>query len=182
MKMESTAITKAMIDKLKSTDSVSRTNQISDLIECRIGEIVENIMEVFNIKNGWWSWEYYDNDSRCPEFEKSYINNDSVSFGIFDCHDPVILLKDGTEWGLNEGCPLRWLWEDYSEELSKGKILYKEKIESEKNKKNARVKELKDLKAKYKSDAIAKLNLEERWACGLGRLPQSLKQYKDIQQ
>ncbi len=73
-------------------------------------------------------------------------------------HDFAIVLKDNSEWGLNE-LPTRWLFEDFEKELFDGVLLYKNKIS-----KDAASKETKE---EIINRAKAKLTKEELNAIGL---------------
>ena len=177
-------VTKSMIDELRTSDSRSRCNEIESLIERRTEEIMENIFKVFLRHDAWWSWEYYEGDGSPPDFDfEENIDNDGyIKLYVETCGEMVVTLKDETELGLDEGFPIRWLWEDYEKELIDGKEKWKRKQEIKKQMLKGRSAQLKEIKTKYKIEALKKLTPEELWACGLGRLPKSLRQYKDVEE
>lgn len=179
-----TPVTIEMLTELKATDSVKRKKELEALIEKRVEEALKLIAKTFSFAGGWWwAWRYYDEDDEAVAFSSARnLCDRSIGYSINGGRNCVIILKDGSEWGLEEEFPLNWLWEDYEAELVEGKAKYRAKEDAKKIDLARRTGELKELKRQHKMTALSKLTPEEIWACGLGRIPRSLSQYKDIEE
>lgn len=76
----------------------------------------------------WWDWSREDYESHSSgDFMLSY-NHDVIQVrGEWTNNDNMAFIdKDGGEWGLEDGFPTRWLYEDFEEEYTNGLKLYKE--------------------------------------------------------
>jgi hypothetical protein len=138
---------------------------------------------LFKKTNYWWSWKWYEGEYTPPppfNYEEN-VEDDSTLCYYLSTGRMIIIDKNNQELNLGEACPLRWLWEDFEQELTAGKAKKQLKDEQERNTTTQKQKELKDIKSQYIQSAMKKLTPEEIWACGLGKLPKSLRQYRDVQ-
>lgn len=143
-----------------------------DIID-RLDYILKKIGEVLGgakIKNWWIDGAeegelgdinkiiYKDRiECSCIYFDVS-LNDANKDYGI---------IINGKEWGLDESFPIRWLFENFEEELIEGRKKYISK-QSEKEKLQAKKKELSKQTNDYLiNSAKSKLSKEERKALGL---------------
>lgn len=177
-----------LLKELRTTDSISRKNEIESAIEDRTQNIIEEVAKAFKKSNYWWAWEYYSNsDDDPPNFDpKGNIDLDDKGYGtlIYSLNDVgcnlYYLDEEGREWSLAEGCPITWLWDDFKEELIKGIGRYKQQEVKNKEAAKIRREELKQLKQQYTQSARQKLTPEELWATGLSnKMPKSLKHFAE---
>lgn len=171
--------TQKQLQELLSTDSVSKREELTGKLEDRIDYIVRECFFKLNKTNGWWSWEYYENDSNLPSFSKSLVNQESNILKVYiDCGCDSGYLYNGEKWGFFEGgIPLDTLWTlNVKSVFENGKKELKIKEDQEKAKKKKRRETIEDLKVQYRSSAMGKLTPEEKWACGLSKkIPKLLK-------
>lgn len=109
----------------------------------RINYVVRTIFSTFNIKIDTWYF-YGAGEGEVGSLSRA-IGSNSVSFiveiarnskGEYQSSPMVILLKDGSEWGLESEFPLHWLFENFEQELFEGKKKFEEKeVERKKNQK-----------------------------------------------
>lgn len=172
-------ITKDIIAKLSNTDSINESNEIINAIEARTCYIIETLVNTFceSNKRYWWAWNYYEEDDSQPSFKlSSNIRRGQLIYSLNECKKMLFLDKDGNEWDLKDSCPDRWLWEEFEEELNKGKQAYRIREENRKACTRMRSKQLKEIKQQYVQSAKAKLTEEELWATGLSRkMPKALR-------
>jgi hypothetical protein len=136
----------------------------------RMNYIIRRCIEIVGGKLDWWDWlgdgDYEDRAS--GDFVQSYDKDQLSIRAEWDIKREIIFLdKNGNEWGLAEGVPTRWLYEDFEEEFTNGLKAYKEKEirQKEKTKEN-RVKKAEEKKVLVKQ-AASKLTKEERKALGI---------------
>lgn len=92
----------------------------------RIHYIMLSIFNAFGKRNAYWY--FYG----APEGEQGnlwrYFDEETIGVIVDDCpgDSMVIILNDGSEWGLEDSIPTRWLYEDFEAELHDGKRKYKE--------------------------------------------------------
>lgn len=139
---------------------------IEESIEYRCNYVVKEIVKIFHKKFDWWDFDNSCEDER-GHFDPDYIQYEVVGTSIAGCINMIAILKEEGEWDLAQGFPLRFLFEDFQQEVIDGRELYKKKEEEE----NKKAQELKKLKAfeneKIKEAARAKLTKEERKALGI---------------
>jgi hypothetical protein len=135
---------------LKSLDTV---------LENRITYIVQQICKAYKTELHTWQFFNYDyEDSSVGDFGRAcYVDYINVHITVVNGNNNLgslsndkIILKDGTTWGLDH-IPLRWLFEDFEEELTQGCKTYLEQLEKEKELKNIQSKNKKDLIKSIKS-------------------------------
>lgn len=105
---------------------------LKEQIVDRIDYIIKTIFKAFDKKFDYW----YFYGAGEGEVGPLIINSNSFSVitelaknrnGNYDFNEMVILLKDGSEWELNDSIPSRWLFEDFEKELVDGKKKFEEK-------------------------------------------------------
>lgn len=134
-----------VLEELKITDSISKSYAIIDAIEERVSEIVEFLAKTVNRNGYWWAWSYYEKDENEPQFDiNEHIHSGMLVYSLNECgcDIPYVSYDDG-EWDLVENMPLKWLWDDYKEDLVEGIKRAKAIEASEKEEKANRRKELK---------------------------------------
>ncbi len=98
----------------------SQLDSIDVDISARVDYILNFIYKAFGVELSNW---YYQGASEGQDgfFEPHMFLDEFYVYkepGLPD--DGVFLDKDGGEWGLEEGIPSRWLFEDFEEELTSG--------------------------------------------------------------
>lgn len=151
---------KFMEDGLKKYNELQA---ISKIVEDRTHYIMMFIFKLFKFKEDYY-WYFYGAGEEETGTPWKYFkdNKKSLSTCIHGNYDElVIILNDGSEWGLEDGIPVRWLYEDFEEELIEGKKKWKDKIanQSKKDAENLKLKELK--KQELLKSALKKLTKEE---------------------
>jgi hypothetical protein len=144
--------------------------QIDGQINNRIEYIIDLKEKTFKRKCGYFWYHYGAGEGDAGDLEQS-LNGDQVSpvieyyrsenIGKTERTAANILLRDGSLWYLDEGFPIRWLYEAFEEELTNGKLAYEDK-EAKDTEKLKQKKELKKQKeAELAKSAQAKLTKEE---------------------
>lgn len=77
------------------------------------------------------------------------------------------IMLDGGEWGFDDSIPIRWLYENFEEELAEGKEAYLQRQLEEKKAATEKLLEKKKKAAELISSAKKKLSKEERKALGI---------------
>ena len=155
-----TKLTKEDLDFYKEAET--RYEALKSNIVDRIDEILKFSFKTFGSKLEYW---YFDGA------EEGEIGPLKIDTEWGDVHGMVmkpyftmvILLEDGSEWGIEDGIPIKWLTEDYQDEIVKGKKLYEKKQEEKKAKEKARREKKKDIAAQAKT----KLSKAELKALGV---------------
>lgn len=134
------------------------------IIEERLTYILKTIHLTFGSKLDYW---YFDGAEEgqlgdlARHFDTSSIGSLIVSPSLKG--DPTILLNDGSEWGLEESIPTRWLFEAFEEELKEGLVKY---LAAEEQKKLLKL-EKQQKREEKKRAVLDKLSPEERKVLGL---------------
>jgi hypothetical protein len=85
-----------------------------------------SIFDLFEQKDAYWYF-YGAGEGEIGDLWRSY-SRDEIDIITDRCpEEMIVLLKDDSEWGLNDSIPTRWLFEDFEEELIEGKKKYEEK-------------------------------------------------------
>jgi hypothetical protein len=111
----------------EAQEAAFRASAFEQTIIDRISYIMASVFKLFG-KNGAYWWFSGADEGEVGSFWKNY-DPEQVSV-ITECtsgEEMIILLKDGSEWGLVDGFPTRWLFEDFETEIQDGKQKYKEK-------------------------------------------------------
>lgn len=127
----------------------------------RVDYIIKKIVSIFNMKLEWWG--YSETDEGEAQL-KDALYQDSVCCYISYKRDKgihnqeIIIDTNGKELVLlSNGFPVRWLYEDFEDELIQGKEKYKAVIEQKKQAEKLKQTATKELAKQAK----AKLNDEE---------------------
>jgi hypothetical protein len=136
----------------------------------RMDYIIRRCIEIAGGKLGWWDWlgdgDYEDRAS--GDFMQSYDKDQLSIRAEWDIKREIIFLdKNGGEWGLCDGIPTRWLYEDFEEEFSNGLKAYKEKEKQQKEKAKENKQKREQEKKALITTATAKLSKEERKLLGI---------------
>ncbi len=144
--------------------AVKTLNKFDAVIKKRIDYIANTLCDIFKEKKK--SWEFMEGDDLATfennvDSEMIYIQFEPSLF------DNPILTKDGKELFF-DGIPLRWLYEDFEEEVKDGIKAYKkmreEQIKKEKDKKAGKKEKeekiLKNIKNKLSKDFLTKDEIE----------------------
>lgn len=142
-------------------EAASVLSEIDGQIIDRLNFILHTLVECFGAKIETW---YFDNaeegqmgDLRC---DASEIYDIHIEYQGSVPSNTAITLKDGTvfDFRFNHSVPIRWLFENFEEEISAGRELYLTNLEAKKQKLRA-AKESRDLK---RQEIINKLTNEEK--------------------
>jgi len=125
-----------MVAKLSESDITAAIDAhklyaaASQKITDRMNYIVRRCIEIAGGKLSWWDWqcdgEYEDRTS--GDFMESYDKDQLTIRAEWDIKREIIFIdKNGSEWGLEDSFPTRWLYEDFEEEFTNGLEAYKEK-------------------------------------------------------
>ena len=111
----------------EAEDLVSRAGKLEEKITDRIHYIMTSIFKLFGKKSAYWYFYGAGEGEVGPLW--AHYDKEMIGVVIDDCpgESMVILLKDGSEWGFDDGIPTRWLFEDFEEELTQGKKNYEER-------------------------------------------------------
>jgi hypothetical protein len=116
----------------EAEELATKAGRLEEKIVDRLHYIVTSIFKLFNKKDAYWYF-YGAAEGEVGDLWSHY-DIDSISIVADNCPDDsmVILLKDGSEWGLDDGIPTRWLFEDFEQEVVNGKTLYEAKLKQHK--------------------------------------------------
>lgn len=104
--------------------------EISKTVEERTHYIMMTIFDLFGFKGDyyWYFSGAHDEETGVPWYGLKY-NKTRLETNIYgEARPAVIILKDGSEWGLEDGIPIRWLYEDFEQELINGKKEYEQRL------------------------------------------------------
>lgn len=134
------------------------------------GAIVDRIdyilKSIFDFEGGSLNYWYFDGASEGEVGDFSYAMGDNEIYNIITEGNPFgkgynYILKDGKVWKYEGSIPSRWLFEDFEEELVKGKESF-DRREEEQKKKKKEASESKKIKNQMLAEqAKAKLSKEE---------------------
>ena len=164
-----TKITKELLADYE--DLMSQAGSLGGKIETRIHYVLEKIWSEFGGEIDCW-WIRGADEGDVGDLSRALFWGDTVNDFVIRLKqdsdaDPVILLKDGSEFGLYDEFPQRWLFEDFEDELTNGRIMFEKKEAKSKASKKAKSAANKAKKAKLKKAAAAKLTPAERKALGI---------------
>lgn len=163
-----TILTKQQVKDWKMTQELAQ--QYEEVITDRITEVLNTFWGAFGAKVDYW---YFDGAEEGEVGDlASYMNDDeiySICIGLVPndppgndgAYDHVILDKDGNEFGWDSSIPTRWLFEDCTDEIVKGKQAFEEKKALQEKKKAEVTQQLKSQQDKLVNDALVKLSGEE---------------------
>lgn len=143
----------------EAKELVAKVGKIEQEIINRIDYIMSFAFYLFNKKDCCWYF-YGAEEGEVGNLWRGY-QDETIDTAVECSGEMVILLKDGSEWGLTDSIPTRWLYEPFEDEMTKGKEAYEEKIE--RKKRAAKAQKLKKQKADkdLAEKAKAKLSKEE---------------------
>lgn len=161
-------LTKQQIRDWKLTKELAQ--QYEEVITDRIEEVLNTFWRAFGAKVDYWYFDgaeegevgdlaSYMNDDEICNIWISLVPNDPP--GNDGPYDHVILDKDGNEFGWESSIPTRWLFEDCTDEIIKGKQAFEEKKALQEKKKAEVKQQLKSQQDKLVNDALVKLSGEE---------------------
>lgn len=168
-------MTTPVIAKLNESDITAAIDahkayaQVVSKITDRMDYITRHCVEVVGGEFDWWDWNSEDYESHSAgDFMLSYDKEIIQIRGLWTCtKNNVFIDKHGNEWGIEDGFPTRWLYEDFEEEFTNGLKAYKEK-EKQKAEKAKENKKKRDLEKKALIHAAAsKLTKEEKKLLGI---------------
>jgi hypothetical protein len=156
-------------DQIKAWEkSYQETSNLEEDIQERIGYIIGVWMKAFGGKLTTWWFDGAEEGQVGTLID--HINEDSI-YSIYtqcdtepksnDDHDMVIIDKDDNEYGWQSEIPLRWLFEDFEQEIIQGKILYDERLKQKKENSVIKKSLKKKLDEALATQAKAKLSKEE---------------------
>lgn len=142
----------------KAAEAERVANELKSPIYDRCQEVVNVICEIFGKRLDWWHFGYGESseisggefDFDWKDFTYGHIYAKGGSNLICD-------LKEGEEIDLSQGFPIRFLYEDFEEELTEGVAKAKVRIEKEKMRKKEKDQAAKLRKAELTASAKAKL-------------------------
>jgi hypothetical protein len=143
----------------------------TDKIEQRITYVLRRIYQEFDFELDYW---YFDGaeEGQVGDLAR-HLDKDIVSGFITESKTPGYIedfsidFDDGTVADFGYGFPTRWLYEDFEDELVRGKASYIQKQQDKKAQAASRRAAKKAEKALLKASAASKLTLAEKKALGL---------------
>jgi len=148
--------------------SSSLASKMEGVIQDRITYILEVFFGAFGGKLQNW---YFDDaaegrvgdlaDNMCSEEIYSIYTDISPQPKPNDGYDFMIIDKFGDEWGWESSVPVRWLFEDFEEEIIKGKALYEVKLKEKQEAAAVQRSLKKKIDSALAEQAKAKLTKEE---------------------
>jgi len=164
-----TKINKTDLDKYWT--AIKAVGPYHEKIVNRINYILRTTYKEFGGEIDWWDFENYDGNAYTLEqcLGKTEVSNLDVRVkGSWrDLEELIIKLDDGDYCEFTYGFPIRWLYEEFEDELSRGKATQEKEVAAEKKAKADKKAAKKAAKEKIKVTAAAKLTPEERKALGL---------------
>lgn len=152
-------ISKNVINEWEAASLV--TLKLENTINNRVSYIISQIELIFNFDLDYWDYPTHTDDAD-GDIGLGLGDENIIRYSLIGRHpNLVIILKDGTEWGLEDECPRRWLFEDFEEELANGKILYEQKLILKKQKESEKRKSKKEEDKVLAAAAKAKLSAKE---------------------
>ena len=128
----------------------------------RVDYIINTIFKTFKIKNSYWYF-YGAEEGSHGDIDKG-IYKDVLLLELENNYayaDFYIIDKNNDEWSFEEGFPLRWLFENFEQELIDGKKLYelkdKEKRDAVTLATNNKKKLIKQVKSKLNKEELEAL-------------------------
>ncbi len=130
-------ITKEDIEKLeviqRELEVIQRKEeQITSKIESRVDFIVKKIISLFGKRLDWYGYANGGDDGGFFDVQR-YKETVDLNIYVVGGTDLVVIIEEG-EWGLEQGFPTRWLFEDFEEEVKEGIAKYKIQKEAQKQK------------------------------------------------
>ena len=145
----------------EAEDLANRAGLLEQQIVNRIHFIMTSIFSLFNKKRAYW----YFYGAGEGEVGNLWDNIDKLQVNVIIDECPgdamVILLKDSSEWSLDDGFPTRWLYEDFEDELVDGKAKYELKEVQWKAEQKIKLQNIKKEQEKLAKAAKSKLSKEE---------------------
>lgn len=170
-------LTKQQIRDWKLTQELAQ--QYEEVITDRIEEVLNTFWGAFGAKVNYWYFDgaeegevgdlaSYMNDDEIYNIVVGTVHLDSRAGSLVQPppgndgpYNHVILDKDGNEFGWEGSIPTRWLFEDCTDEIVKGKQAFEEKKALQEKKKAEVKQQLKSQQDKLVNDALVKLSGEE---------------------
>jgi len=159
IKTEPIKIEPLIKDIISHRNSLSKEiAKVDGLIGNRITYIAEFVCNAFEQKLDCWYFSDAENFSEAVKGDRITLSMYAKNRTDYICN--VILLKDGTEWQLDE-IPLRWLTEDFEDEVVEGRLKYIKYLETKKQETKERLLKEKADKEKVLQEIKNKLTPEE---------------------
>jgi len=140
-------------------------------IEARIEYVFRTVLQIYGAELDWYDYRNYDGN---VDTLMDALGTDSVSVHCYEIATKTPLddeiyfkLDDGDYCEFFHEFPLRWLHEDFEDELARGKAAHEKEVEDEKKAKADKKAKKKAEKERLKKAAAAKLTPDERKALGL---------------
>lgn len=135
----------------------------------RMNYIVKTIFRTCGGKLEWWDWKNDD-----PNYRSEIVQPDINEFygfikyySVGSLKNDMIIAKDGQEMIIRDEVPIRWLWEDFEEELTNGLAEKKRREELRKEHGEQKALEKKEKNKELRKQAMSKLSPEEMSALGV---------------
>jgi hypothetical protein len=156
-------------DVAAAIDAHKAYAQAVSKITDRMDYITRHCIKVVGGKFDWWDWNSEDYESHSAgDFMLSYDKETIQIRGLWTCtKNNVFIDKYGNEWGIEDGFPTRWLYEDFEEEFESGLKAYKEKEKQRAANAKKTKKKNEEKKKALVAAAATKLTKEERKLLGI---------------
>ena len=144
----------------KTQQLATEAGRLQDCIIKRIDYIMQSAFHLFEQKSAYWYF-YGAGESEIGDLWSHYTEEE-ISVIAGNCSDQmVIILNDGSEWGLEDSIPTRWLYQDFIIEMTEGKEKYQQKLAADKTAAEIAKKQKAEDTKKLAETAIAKLSKAE---------------------
>lgn len=129
----------------------------------RMNYIIHSIFEICGGKLDWWDLENDDPEYRSQDIKPDFpLFSDYISFyAVGSLKNDYIVDKSGLEICIRNEFPMRWLREDFEDEIKKGLAEVKRRAELRKLHDQEKAKTRKEKQDKLKQEVLAKLTPEE---------------------
>ena len=119
---------------LDAEELATKAGKMEEQIVNRLEYIMQLSFQLFGQKKAYW---YFHNaeEGEVGDFWRSY-DKDQITMVVCDCNNSMLIIdKTGSDWGIADSVPTRWLFEDFEQELINGKKKYEDSLLNKKAKK-----------------------------------------------
>lgn len=148
-------------------EAYNKYTALEDQITGRMDYIINTVLALYGSKLHYWYFYGAGEGEIGPML--NHIDDESFRVIIdyytrpqkFDITSVVIIMKDGSEWGFEDGFPTRWLFENFEQELIEGKKKYENEVVAKAEARKAKQKLQAEKKKNLIKSAKSKLSREE---------------------
>lgn len=145
----------------EAEEAARQAGKLKEKIVDRLHYIMTSIFKTYGKSSAYW---YFYGAAKGEVGDLwEHVHEHYIWVVIDNCPGEGLLavLKDGSEWDFQDAIPLRWLYEDFEDELAEGKKKYKELEVARKEAEKVKRQKTKQENAALAKSARAKLSKEE---------------------